>query len=854
MTNPLRRPLSDDLENIAAGGGGGSGGLENVLDTTVEADIENIDTLDFSRGTVIRPLLTDADFENELSTRTFETGDESNWTKISQGQGTTVTHTVTNTKPLNGSFSWEMEAQGSSSAPQQLITQTNFSYSTSADLFVADKSVYIQENESGEVASVISAFFESAGFSGDSLSINLRGIGASAAIQTSSGTFEIFQDSDFTPSDVKNKWIKIRTVLRDTSEPVVRIEFIDQATGETINEYGRLLDPDFNVFGNFNFHGLGQLAPPGTQNPVRVFYDDATYDIGNTTIEDPIEGTASIDILENQLIIEDLGTNQSVSGLAPITDGSGGLTFESPSPLGLKEFSSADELPDQSSGSPPTRTLDPNTIYRPKGQVTINSKLESTGSNIRFAGIGEDDGVSFDIQEFFDISKISEGVQVQRTGRSIADVDFLQGGVRLIELYENGDLESYTVGDSENAFSVDDYGSVQSNSVSLGNAKGFTITEDGNYIIIADRANNELVQYELTDGSNQIGTLSQVKTLSVNGVEPVDVEFNQAEDTMYVLIEDSSAAKIEEWTGGSPNDITTYTYQSSTNLELPSVESLKLNRFPGPAANAEEYLYIVGDGELREYFLSTAGDISTLSLEVARSPTTAMPKSIRFNADGSKFVEAGVDGSDSVLQNFSPDASVITANEDVKFNQCDIDLKSSTNLMNAPQNSTLKLRDVDLTGTGSLGLIDSNQITADLSSVDFIDTSSVANSGKDFVEAPTVNEITLQKASISSQGIIPGFGMWRQVSSERPGEVSIDATAQTDGSTEGKIIVEVDESGGTSADYSLTVVNSTAGFSGGTDVEGSTSVKLPPGAQYRVVNTSDPNGSNQIDTVREFTF
>jgi len=202
--DPLRAPFSEDLQNLGGGGtdieiqdddvtltsaasllnfkgftlnesngqveiqGGGSGGLQNVLDTTVEVDIENIDTLDFSRGTVVRPLLTDADFENELSTRTFETGDESNWTKISQGQGTTVTHTVTNTRPLNGSFSWEMEAQGSSSAPQQLITQTSFNYSSPSDpsvnskLFVADKSVYVEENQSGEVASIISAFFENA--------------------------------------------------------------------------------------------------------------------------------------------------------------------------------------------------------------------------------------------------------------------------------------------------------------------------------------------------------------------------------------------------------------------------------------------------------------------------------------------------------------------------------------------------------------------------------------------------------------------------------------------------------------------------------------------------------------------
>jgi hypothetical protein len=95
------------------------------------------------------------------------------------------------------------------------------------------------------------------------------------------------------------------------------------------------------------------------------------------------------------------------------------------------------------------------------------------------------------------------------------------------------------------------------------------------------------------------------------------------------------------------------------------------------------------------------------------------------------------------------------------------------------------------------------------------------------------------------------FGTWRQASSSNDAIAIVGVYVVTDGSNIGRADIKVDESGGTSADYTYYVRADTDGGSGFSN-EATFTLPLPAGAQYRVVNASDPTGGNIFRPVREF--
>lgn len=100
-----------------------------------------------------------------------------------------------------------------------------------------------------------------------------------------------------------------------------------------------------------------------------------------------------------------------------------------------------------------------------------------------------------------------------------------------------------------------------------------------------------------------------------------------------------------------------------------------------------------------------------------------------------------------------------------------------------------------------------------------------------------------------------GFGTWRQVDADAPALLVVAATAETDGTAAGNVTVQVDEDGGTTADYTLPVVEVPADNAAGTSESGTVAgIYLPGGAQYQVQNASDPNAANSLDVVREVTL
>lgn len=103
--------------------------------------------------------------------------------------------------------------------------------------------------------------------------------------------------------------------------------------------------------------------------------------------------------------------------------------------------------------------------------------------------------------------------------------------------------------------------------------------------------------------------------------------------------------------------------------------------------------------------------------------------------------------------------------------------------------------------------------------------------------------------------VSPGFGTWRNPNPDRPVLAVISATVQSDGTANGRVAVDADLSGGTTADFTEQVAWIDADISnGGHEDSGTHILVVPPGASYRVVNASDPNAANTLDGIREITL
>jgi hypothetical protein len=108
--------------------------------------------------------------------------------------------------------------------------------------------------------------------------------------------------------------------------------------------------------------------------------------------------------------------------------------------------------------------------------------------------------------------------------------------------------------------------------------------------------------------------------------------------------------------------------------------------------------------------------------------------------------------------------------------------------------------------------------------------------------------VTLKK----SKDINPSFDTWFQPLPDNDGLLLVQILAETNGSTNGVVFIQVDESGGTTSDYGLTGAFADEDAGGGVVVGDVRTLPLPEGAQVRIQNRIDPVGANQIRTVRAF--
>jgi len=96
------------------------------------------------------------------------------------------------------------------------------------------------------------------------------------------------------------------------------------------------------------------------------------------------------------------------------------------------------------------------------------------------------------------------------------------------------------------------------------------------------------------------------------------------------------------------------------------------------------------------------------------------------------------------------------------------------------------------------------------------------------------------------------FNSWREVSADRPSIVIVNFYAETDGTSDGEVRIDVDESGGTNSDYYVFGSRAGTNLGDGGGAYNSGMVVLPAGGQYQIDNTVDPKSNNIINEVREW--
>jgi len=90
----------------------------------------------------------------------------------------------------------------------------------------------------------------------------------------------------------------------------------------------------------------------------------------------------------------------------------------------------------------------------------------------------------------------------------------------------------------------------------------------------------------------------------------------------------------------------------------------------------------------------------------------------------------------------------------------------------------------------------------------------------------------------------PGLDSFTQVSSAHPALLTAIVAVQSDGSVPGQVQIEVDESGGTSPDYSVIFAEADPQTSDSFFGTGAVTVLLPAGAQFQLANELNPAGGN----------
>jgi len=106
----------------------------------------------------------------------------------------------------------------------------------------------------------------------------------------------------------------------------------------------------------------------------------------------------------------------------------------------------------------------------------------------------------------------------------------------------------------------------------------------------------------------------------------------------------------------------------------------------------------------------------------------------------------------------------------------------------------------------------------------------------------------------ASTALSPGFDSFFTPLPNNSGAVLINTQAECSLNSNGLIKIEVDDSGGTTPDYTLSAAFANVDAGANTNNFSSETIPLAAGASVRIVNAKDPVGSNDVESVNVYPF
>jgi len=252
------------------------------------------------------------------------------------------------------------------------------------------------------------------------------------------------------------------------------------------------------------------------------------------------------------------------------------------------------------------------------------------GTKMYISGTGGDDVNEYSLSTAWDISTSS---YVQNFSVAAQDNNF-----RGLYVREDGS-KFYMVGASNDTIYEYTIGGFDLSLQDTGNS-GIEFKPDGTKMYVTGTVGDEINEYSLSTAWD-LDTASYVQTFNVTAQEaaPTGVKFKTDGTKMYMI--GSGSDNVNEYSLSVAWDISTASFVQSFNVNAQEVAPQDLFFKPDGTK-----MYITGSSgdEVNEYSLSTAWDISTLSyvqnFSVAAQETG--PRSLFFKGDGTKMYVCGL--------------------------------------------------------------------------------------------------------------------------------------------------------------------------------------------------------------------
>jgi len=121
-------------------------------------------------------------------------------------------------------------------------------------------------------------------------------------------------------------------------------------------------------------------------------------------------------------------------------------------------------------------------------------------------------------------------------------------------------------------------------------------------------------------------------------------------------------------------------------------------------------------------------------------------------------------------------------------------------------------------------------------------------------EDGTIGGVPILGGPAASSSVTISFDTWTTIDANQPALFQFTISAKTDGTTEARVYFGVDVSGGTTVDFESVIAWADPGLGSGGETATPLTVYLPAGAQVKIRNDKDPDGTNGIQNPRKWVM